>query len=82
MSQAGVASGVLNMTRGMGTSLGLAVTGLAFDAAGSNSYSAGVVARAFSITCIVLAGVAAVAGLVAGASEGGPITVSPGVMVE
>jgi EmrB/QacA subfamily drug resistance transporter len=81
-SQTGVASGVLNMTRGMGTSLGLAVTGLIFDAAGGSSASTGAVARAFSITCLALAGAAVVAGLVAGASEGGPITVPVGVMVE
>ncbi len=70
-SQAGVASGVLNMTRGMGTSLGLAVTGLLFDTAGGSSTSPGAVAHAFSVTCLALAGIAVVAGLVAGSSEGG-----------
>ena len=68
--QAGVASGVLNMTRGMGTSLGLAVTGLVFDAAGGSSTSAGTVGRAFSISCVVLACVAGLAALIAGTSEG------------
>ena len=34
---AGLASGVLNMTRGMGTALGLALTGLVFDVAGGRS---------------------------------------------
>ncbi len=33
--QSGVASGVLNMTRGMGTALGLALTGLVYDLASS-----------------------------------------------
>ena len=32
--QSGLASGVLNMTRGMGTALGLALTGLVFDLSG------------------------------------------------
>ena len=81
-NQAGVASGVLNMTRGMGTSLGLAVTGLIFDATGGSSASSGSVAHAFSATCLVLAGLAFVAGLIAGTSEGGPIAVPAGVMVE
>ena len=81
-SQAGVASGVLNMTRGMGTSLGLAVTGLIFDATGGSSASSGSVDHAFSVSCLALAAVAAVAGLVAGTSEGGPITVPAGAMVE
>ena len=35
--QSGLASGVLNMTRGMGTALGLALTGLVFDLAGGTS---------------------------------------------
>ena len=81
-NQAGVASGVLNMTRGMGTSLGLAVTGLIFDATGGSSASSGAVAHAFSATCLALAGVALVTGLIAGTSEGGPIAVPAGVMVE
>ena len=68
--QAGVASGVLNMTRGMGTSLGLAVTGLVFDAAGGSSASTASVAHAFSTSCVVLAVIAAIAGLIAGSSEG------------
>jgi predicted MFS family arabinose efflux permease len=80
--QAGVASGVLNMTRGMGTSLGLAVTGLIFEATGGSSDSSGAVAHAFSTTCLALAGVAVAAGLIAGTSEGGPIAVPVGVMVE
>ena len=81
-SQAGVASGVLNMTRGMGTSLGLAVTGLLFEAAGGSSTSPVVVARAFSVACLALAGIAVVAGLVAGTSEGGPITLAVELVAE
>jgi hypothetical protein len=40
------------------------------------------VAHAFSATCLVLAGLAFVAGLIAGTSEGGPIAVPAAVMVE
>ena len=36
-AQSGLASGVLNMTRGMGTALGLAMAGLVFDVAGGRS---------------------------------------------
>ena len=61
--QSGVASGVLNMTRGMGTALGLAITGLVFALAGGESSVASVVARAFTVTIIFLASVAVVAGL-------------------
>jgi Na+/melibiose symporter-like transporter len=46
--QAGVASGVLNMTRGIGTALGLAVTGLIFAVAGGQSVSPAAVSHAFS----------------------------------
>ena len=80
--QSGVASGVLNMTRGMGTSLGLAVTGLVFDQAGGGSSSSGAVDHAFSVTCFVLAGIALVAGLVAGTGERGPLSAPVGMMVE
>jgi EmrB/QacA subfamily drug resistance transporter len=73
--QAGVASGVLNMTRGMGTSLGLAATGLVFDAVGGSATAPEIVARAFATTCLVLAGVAMAAGLVAATADGGPVTV-------
>ena len=38
--QAGVASGVLNMTRGLGTALGLAVTASVFAGNGGNEHAA------------------------------------------
>lgn len=57
--QAGMASGVLNMSRGLGTSLGLALTGLVFTVAG------GTVAHRFSVTALVLAAVAVAVGGVA-----------------
>ncbi len=80
--QAGVASGVLNMTRGVGTSLGLAVTGLVFDQAGGGSGPSAVVDHAFSITSMVLAGIALVAGIIAGAREGGSLSPAAGIMIE
>ncbi len=60
-SQRGMASGILNMTRGMGTALGLALTGLVYAAAGGDGGSPSVVGHAFSVTLWFLAAVAAVA---------------------
>ena len=74
---AGMASGVLNMTRGLGTALGLAVTGTIFTVAGgdiANSGGAAVdAAHAFLVTAYVLAGVAAAAGVVAAARSAGTL---------
>ena len=80
--QAGVVSGVLNMTRGMGTSLGLAITGLVFDQAGGGSAVPGAVGHAFSVTSAALAGIALAAGILAGLREGGPLSVPLEAMVE
>jgi EmrB/QacA subfamily drug resistance transporter len=71
--QAGLASGVLNMTRGMGTALGLAVTGLVFTESGGDSGGRAAATHAFSTTAYVLAGVAAAAGLVAGLRANGTL---------
>ena len=51
--QSGVASGVLNMTRGMGTALGLALTGLVFDLAGGTAFSPDTVDHAFSLAALL-----------------------------
>jgi len=67
--QAGMASGVLNMSRGIGTALGLSLTGLLFSVSGGAS---GVPARAdhaFTITALVLAAIAVGAGIVAAAGS-------------
>jgi hypothetical protein len=80
--QSGLASGVLNMTRGMGTALGLALTGLVFDAAGGRSLASSVVAHAFRSTALFLAGLAVVAGAVAGLRAGGPLERSISVRSE
>jgi EmrB/QacA subfamily drug resistance transporter len=53
--QAGVASGVLNMTRGMGTAMGLAFTSLVFGLyAGTSSTSASLATRGFEASAIFL----------------------------
>jgi MFS family permease len=66
--QSGVASGVLNMTRGMGTALGLALTGLVFEASDGQSLVTADVAHAFLVTAVFLAAAFA-AGLIAGRPE-------------
>jgi MFS family permease len=75
--QAGMASGVLNMTRGLGTALGLAVTGTIFTVAGGDIVRGGGAtadaAHAFSVTAYVLAGIAAGAGAVAAARSAGAL---------
>ena len=64
--QAGVASGILNMTRGVGTSLGLAVSALVFAVAGGgDGGGSAVVGHAFSVTSGALAAIAAASGLLA-----------------
>jgi EmrB/QacA subfamily drug resistance transporter len=76
--QAGVASGVLNMTRGMGTALGLALTGSIFVVAGGDVFHGALgmesgAAHAFSVACFVLAGVAAAAGVVSALRSNGAL---------
>jgi MFS family permease len=74
---AGMASGVLNMTRGLGTALGLAVTGTVFTVAGGDIVHVGGAASdaadAFSVTAYVLAGIAAAAGVVAAFRSAGTL---------
>ncbi len=63
--QSGLASGILNMTRGIGTALGLAVSGAVFgDFAGSLG-DTGQVRHAFSVTALVLAAAAVLAAAIA-----------------
>ena len=80
--QSGLASGVLNMTRGMGTALGLALTGLVFDLAGGRSSASSSVAHSFTVTALFLSAVAVVAGIIAGLREGGPLERSIHARVE
>jgi EmrB/QacA subfamily drug resistance transporter len=72
-AQSGLASGVLNMTRGMGTALGLALTGLVFDVAGGRSSASTSVAHAFTATALFLSALAAMAGIIAGLRVRGPL---------
>jgi MFS family permease len=71
--QAGMASGVLNMTRGMGTALGLALTGSIFVVAGGDSGGTAGAAHAFRVTSYVLAAIAAGAGVVSALRANGAL---------
>jgi EmrB/QacA subfamily drug resistance transporter len=65
--QAGMASGVLNMTRGLGTSLGLALAGLAYTiGAGSAPATAHRALSGYRDAMLFLAGVAVLAAVIAG----------------
>ena len=71
-AQTGMASGVVNMGRGMGTALGLSLTGLLFTINGGASGNPARVGHAFTVTALVLAGVAAAAGVVAAMGSRAP----------
>jgi hypothetical protein len=75
--QAGMASGVLNMSRGMGTALGLAVTGSVFVVAGGDHMGAAGASgaqHAFTVTAYVLAAVAAAAGVISALRANGTLS--------
>ncbi len=63
--QAGLASGILNMTRGLGTALGLALTSLVLGAGSHHLLSAGAVSDGFEAACLFLSGVALLAAVLA-----------------
>lgn len=64
--QSGVASGVLNMTRGLGTSLGLALAGLVYTAgAGPQEAAPATAAAGYTDTALFLAAISAAAAIVA-----------------
>ncbi len=71
--QAGMASGILNTTRGMGTALGLAVTASVFAGNGGSGGSTSAAAHAFSLTSLSLAGVAGLTVVVAAVRKSGPL---------
>ncbi len=63
--QSGLASGLLNMGRGLGTALGLAVTGAVYSALGGDGGTPAAVRHAFEGVVVVLAVLAVVAGVIA-----------------
>jgi EmrB/QacA subfamily drug resistance transporter len=73
--QSGLASGVLNMTRGMGTALGVAVTGLVFASASGHAPVDGsdpvAVTHGFTVAVITLAGFGLVAAFLSALRGGG-----------
>ena len=77
--QAGMASGILNMSRGVGTALGLALTGLLFTINGGDQGSRAQAGHAFAVTALALAGIAIVAGLVAALAPAGACDSAPGL---
>lgn len=70
--QSGLASGLLNMGRGMGTALGLAVTATVFAALGGDGAAVGAVRSAFAGTLLALAGFALAGAAIAWAGTGHP----------
>jgi MFS family permease len=64
-AQAGMASGIVNMSRGLGTALGLSLTGLLFTVSGGASGSPVRADHAFTVTALGLAAIAVAAGAVA-----------------
>jgi EmrB/QacA subfamily drug resistance transporter len=71
--RSGMASGVLNMTRGLGTSLGLALAGLMYTlGAGAGVASAGGASAGFEDAAILLAALSGVAALLSGLSGKAP----------
>jgi MFS family permease len=68
----GMASGVLNMTRGMGTAMGLAFTGLVFGLAGGEASNAADIGRGFTAALLLLAALAGVAAVLAGLRGAAP----------
>ncbi len=65
--QSGVAAGVLNMTRGMGTAMGLAFTSLVFGlVVGANRHSGSLVTHGFVASALFLAIVSVVAMILGG----------------
>jgi EmrB/QacA subfamily drug resistance transporter len=80
---AGLASGVLNMTRGLGTSLGLALAGVAYTiGAGAGASGSAGAAHGYRDAMIVLAVAAAAAAVIAGLRGRGPLNRDPALSAE
>ena len=76
-AQSGSASGILNMTRGLGTSLGLSLTGLVFAFVAGAHAEPRLVADGFTAACLFLAAVALAAALLAALPGATPPNASP-----
>jgi MFS family permease len=73
----GMASGVLNMTRGTGTAMGLAFTGLVFGLAGGEAANGVDVGHGFSAALMFLAALAGVAAVLSGLRGRSPAAALP-----
>ncbi len=81
--KSGLASGVLNMARGMGTSLGLALTGLVFDTVvGSGLHVSATVARGFNTSVIFLAIMALIGAILTFFRGNTPLNLDPVLSAE
>lgn len=81
--QSGMASGVLNMTRGLGTSLGLALAGLVYTiGAGIGEGTPAGAASGYRDAALFMAAVAVVAGVVASMRGSSPLSHDPTLTAE
>jgi len=81
--QTGMASGILNMTRGLGTSLGLALAGLAYTAgAGTGETTPQDAAAGYDTAALFLGGVAVAAALIAALRGSGSLSRDPALTAE
>jgi EmrB/QacA subfamily drug resistance transporter len=71
-AQSGAAGGILNMTRGLGTSLGLSLTGLVFAAVAGAHAEPSHLADGFTAACLFLAAVAVGAAVLATLRDDAP----------
>jgi EmrB/QacA subfamily drug resistance transporter len=80
----GLASGVLNMTRGLGTSLGLALAGVAYTVGAGSESLAGpaAAARGYRDAVVLLACAAAAAAVMAALRGRGPLSSDPVLAAE
>ena len=81
--QSGMASGVLNMTRGLGTSLGLALAGLAYTiGAGGGEATARGADAGYDLAMLFLAAAATLAALIAALRGRSPLSHGPSLTAE
>jgi len=78
-----MASGILNMTRGLGTSLGLALAGLVYTmGAGAGEATPAGAAAGYRDAALFLAGVAVAAGIIAAFRGRAPLRPDPALTAE